>query len=92
MASRAFVNYIIRHLIQFRYVKIRKEIHRHEKKNLSLLQSDYNRITIGLQTVASSPTHTVQAVPFKKKEGKSRRRKQKTKEKDRMKERKARWK
>ena len=67
MASRAFVNYIIRHLIQFRYVKIRKEIHRHEKKNLSLLQSDYNRITIGLQTVASSPTHTVQAVPFKKK-------------------------
>ena len=31
------------------------------------LQSDYNRITIGLQTVASSPTHIVQAVPFKKK-------------------------
>ena len=60
MASRAFVNYVIGHLIQFRYMKIKKrhnrEIHRHERKNLSLLHSDYSRVTIGLQTVALSPT------------------------------------
>ena len=53
------------------------------KRKVSLY---YNRITIGLRSVASSSTslkHTVQAVPPKKK--KDRRRKQKTKEKDRMK-------
>ena len=49
MASRAFANYVIGHLIQFKYMKIRKrhnkETHRHERKNLSLLYSDYNRVT-----------------------------------------------
>ena len=47
-----------------------KNIHRHERKSLSSFQSNYNRITIGLQPVESSPTsrkRTVQAVPSKKK-------------------------
>ena len=50
MASSAFINYVVRHLIQFRHMKIRKrhnkKVHGHERKSLSLLQSDYNRVTI----------------------------------------------
>ena len=71
-----------------------KEIHRHERKRLSLLQSDYNQITIGLQLGYSQSHHllhlesTQHKQPHKKK--KSKKRKKKTKEKDRMKERKAR--
>ena len=81
-----FINYVVGHLKQFRYIKIRKrhseKVLRHERKNLSLLQSDYNQITIGLQSATSSSTswkHTVQAVPSKKRK--------KTKEKERMKRR-----
>ena len=50
MTSLAFINYVIRHPKQFRYIELRKrhseKVHRHERKSLSLLQSVYNRITI----------------------------------------------
>ena len=55
-----------------------KKVHKHERKSLSLLQSDYNRITISC--IISYILKSTQYKQFPKK--KSRRRKQKTKEKE----------
>ena len=90
-----FINYVVRHPKQFRYIKLIKKhsekVHRYERKSLSLLQSDYNQSTIELQLVTSSFTswkQTVQAVPSKKKrkkkEGKGERENER-KEKERKK-------
>ena len=50
MTSQAFTDYFVRHPKQFRYIRFRKlqneKVHRHKRKSLSLLQSDYNQITI----------------------------------------------
>ena len=65
-----------------------KKVHRYERKSLSLLPLDYNRITIGLQSVASSPTswkHTVQAVPQYTKKKKTTKGKDKRKKKEKKK-------
>ena len=59
-----------------------KKVHKLEKKSLSLLQSDYNRVTISYIISYILKTHSTSNSAKKKK---NRRRKQKRKEKDRMK-------
>ena len=77
MASRAFVKFVIRYLIQFRYMKNRKrhnkEIHRHKKEKSFFitirLQSDYNWVTNNCIISYILKTHSHSSSQKKKKKG-----------------------
>ena len=75
LTIRPFTGYFVRRHKQLRHIMLikitcnrtRKLAHSHKRKSLSLFQSDY----IQLQSVVTSWKHTVQAVPSKKKDGRS---------------------